>query len=104
MNIKIQTVFIFAVSGYESVLRYPDTRRKPWWNGSPARKIVLITIRSSGVFIGAIPSRGLDVFRTVMKFLTDLVSHDFSDTLNITTETKAVFLYIYISKFGYELV
>ena len=30
--------------------------------------------------------------------------HDFSDTLNITTETKAVFLYIYISKFGYELV
>ena len=50
------------------------------------------------------PERRLNTFFAVSEILTDLVSHDFSDTLNIATETKAVFLYVYISKFCNKLV
>ena len=98
MNIKIQTVFIFAVSGYESVLRIiqiPKETLVEWKPGTQDRTGLLYTSDAADERSSV---------RTVMKFLTDLVSHDFTDTLDIATEAKAVFLYIYISKFGYELV
>ena len=45
------------------------------------------------------PERRLNTFFAVSEILTDLVSHDFTDPLDVTTEAHTVFLYIDVAQF-----
>ena len=50
------------------------------------------------------PERRLNTFFAVGEILTDLVSHDFTDPLDVTTEAHTVFLYIDVAQFCDKLV
>ena len=102
MNIEVQTVLVFPVSGNKCIFRVVQVTEETLMVGEAGTQDRTDDWSSdvcSSDLHWCYPERRLNTFFAVSEILTDLVSHDFTDPLDVTTEAHTVFLYIDVAQF-----